>query len=59
VLSWRAPEAPAVRKQMSGAVLIAFRGARISQVTLNDRERFATVVPQSMPAAIDAQDCQD
>ena len=59
VLSWQAPEAPAVRRQMSGAVLMAFRGARISQVTLNDRERLATAVPQSMPAAVDTQDCQD
>jgi len=59
VLSWQAPEAPAVRRQMSGAVLMTFRGARISQVTLNDRERLATVVSQSMPAAVDTQDCQD
>ena len=58
VLSWQAPDASAVRRQMSGAIIFAFRSGRISQVTLNDRERLATVVSQSMPAAIDTQDFQ-
>lgn len=59
VLSWQAPESSAVRRQMSGAVLMAFRGGRISQVTLNDRERFASAVAQPMPATTDMQDYQD
>jgi CheY-like chemotaxis protein len=59
LLSWQAPDEPASRRQMSGAIAFEFRGARISQVTLNDRERFTVAIAQSVPATADAQDCQD
>jgi CheY-like chemotaxis protein len=59
LLSWQAPDEPAERRQMSGAIAFAFRGARISQVTLNDRERFAGAISHTVPAIADTQDCQD
>lgn len=59
LLSWQAPDEPANRRQVSGAIAFAFRGARISQVTLNDRERFAAAIAHTMPATTDMQDCQD
>jgi CheY-like chemotaxis protein len=59
LLSWQAPDEPASRRQMSGAIAFEFRGARISQVTLNDRERFTVAIVHSAPATADTQDCQD
>lgn len=60
LLSWQASDETEARRQMSGAVTFAFRGARISQVTLNDQARFAAATAHPAPATTsDAQDCQD
>ncbi|MGH2502402.1 MAG: response regulator [Ktedonobacterales bacterium] len=59
LLSWQAPDEPVSRRQMSGAIAFEFRDARISQVTLNDRERFTAAIARPVPTIADEQDCQD